>query len=178
MTLSVTWSWGPTQNPTPHELESYKTSSKVVITSKVQGRLSIIFIAVGRLSKNITAVPILPLLRTFTSSYYHKIDPHLTSKTHAHVYFNKNIFKKALSSQCRSSLSTTGSLLPSGRSLLEKKKCISKDVKWNRVWRFWKCFSLAWAKINIKKYIFSAKWNSFLQFSYYFFALLLPKDSK
>lgn len=121
MTLSVTWSWGPTQNPTPHELESYKTSSKVVITSKVQGRLPIIFIAVGRLSKNITAVPILPLLRTYTSSYYHKIDSHLTSKTHAHVYFNKNIFKKALSSQSRSSLSTTGSLLLSGRSLLEKK---------------------------------------------------------
>lgn len=111
------------QNPTPRELESYKTAGKVVIASKLQGKLPIIFIAIGRLSKNITAVPILPLIRTFISSYYHKIDSRLTSKAHVCVYFNKNIFKKALSSQTRSSLFTTGSLLLSVRSLLEKKMC-------------------------------------------------------
>lgn len=121
--LSVTQSWGPMQNPTPHELESHKTAGKAVIASKLQGKLPIMFIAVGMLSRNITAVPILPLLRTFISSCYHRTDSRLTSKAHACLNFNKNIFKKALSSQSKSSLFTTGSLLLSGRSPLEKKMC-------------------------------------------------------
>lgn len=35
---------------------------------------------------------------------------------------------------------------------------------------------MVWAKMNIKKYIISSKWNVFIQFYDYPFALLLPSD--